>query len=345
MKIVAWETTRKCAHKCKHCRASACNNEYPDELNTSEGKRLIESIASDLPALLILTGGEPLFRNDIFTLSSYASKLGIRVVMAPCGSSITPEISKKIKTSGISRISLSLDGIDSTSHDDFRGRQGSYDEIIKAANILRKNDIEFQINTTVTTKNVNDLKNINNLATSLGAVIHDIFLLVPTGRASSLKSFELSSDKYENTLQWIAKESVTGRRNIKVTCAPHYSRIWRQIKAKYNGTKNPKKVRPPTGCLAGSKFIFVSHTGDVQPCGFFNKQCGNIKDFNYDLKKTCSQSEIITKICSKTEYIGKCSICEFWEICKGCRARSFEHTGNFLDEEPFCSYIPATKEP
>ena len=341
MNIIAWETTRRCKFSCVHCRASACDNDYAGELSTDEGMKLIDSIAEKSPSLLILTGGEPLLREDIFLLASHASNLKIRVVMAPCGTSINKATIEKLKASGVSRISLSIDGKDSTYHDEFRGRIGAFDEVINAAKIARKYGMEFQINTTVTTKNVNNLEEINDLTKSIGAVIHDVFLLVPTGRGSGLREYELNADKYESTLQWIADETLSGRRNFKVTCAPHYSRIWRQKKNAMDKVDIiSKKVRPPSGCLAGNGFVFVSHRGDIQPCGFFDKQCGNIKDFDLNIYKTCGNSDTFNKLSTKSSYKGKCGTCEFWQICKGCRARAFAVSGDFMNEEPYCSFKP-----
>ncbi len=340
MNIIAWETTRRCKFSCIHCRASASDSSYDNELTTTEGKKLIDSIAEKPPSLLILTGGEPLLRDDIFILASYASKLGIRVVMAPCGSSINKKTIEKLIASGVSRISLSIDGIDQKSHDEFRGRRGAFDEVINAAEITQKYGMEFQVNTTVTTKNIDNLAKINDLSISLGAVIHDIFLLVPTGRGSGLKDYELDSDTYEKTLKWVADEVISGKRNFKVTCAPHYSRIWRQKKSGEPEFNSQKHVRPPAGCLAGNGFIFVSHQGDIQPCGFFDQKCGNIRDFNFDLQKACTESDTLNKLSLKSNYKGKCSICEYWNVCKGCRARAFALSGDFLTEEPYCSFQP-----
>ena len=340
MNIIAWETTRRCKFNCIHCRASASDNTYNNELSTTEGKMLIDSIAEKSPSLLILTGGEPLLRDDIFILASYASELGIRVVMAPCGSSIDKETIEILKASGVSRISLSIDGVDQKSHDEFRGRKGAFNEVINAAEIAKKYGMEFQVNTTVTTKNIDNLAKINDLTVSLGAIIHDIFLLVPTGRGSELKEYELDSGTYEKTLQWIADEVISGRKNFKVTCAPHYSRIWRQKKSKEPELNSKTNIRPPTGCLAGKSFIFVSHQGDIQPCGFFDQKCGNIRDFNFNLQKACTKSVILNKLSLKSNYKGKCSICEYWSFCKGCRARALALSGDFLSEEPYCSFDP-----
>ncbi|MCP4176520.1 MAG: radical SAM protein [bacterium] len=341
MKVIAWETTRRCEYKCKHCRASAVDKKYDGELNTEESKKLIDSLAENLPAILILTGGEPLFRDDIYELASYASLKKIRVVMATCGANLNSEDKiKRVMDSGISRISLSLDGSNSETHDSFRGRPGAFEEAVKCAEFSNKCGLEFQINSTVSKLNVDDLENINNLSNDLGAVLHDIFLLVPTGRAKSLTDIELDADKYEETLRWIAKETLDGKRNMKVTCAPHYSRIWNEYKIINKREIQNGHMMRPNGCLAGGGFVFVSYKGDLQPCGFFDVPCGNIRDFSFNFNAACQNSDIFKNIALKNCYSGKCGKCEYWTTCGGCRARAMFHSDDYLAEEPYCSYIP-----
>lgn len=341
MKVIAWETTRRCAYKCKHCRASAMDRKYDGELNTEEGKRLIDSIAKNLPAILILTGGEPLFRDDIFELASYAAEKKIRVVMATCGANLSSvDTIKQVMASGISRISLSLDGSNAETHDSFRGRVGAFDAAVKCAQLSKQCGLEFQINTTVSKLNVDDLEKINDFSENLGAVLHDIFLLVPTGRAKSLIDIELDAEKYEETLQWIAKETLEGRRNMKVTCAPHYSRIWNEQKKNIISDINNKQMMRPGGCLAGGGFVFISYKGDLQPCGFFDVPCGNIREYNFDFYTACNSSSIFKDLSKKKTYSGKCGKCEYWTVCGGCRARALYHSEDYLAEEPYCSYIP-----
>ncbi len=338
MKIIAWEITRKCELSCKHCRASAINKNYDGEFTTEEAFKTIDSIASKYPTLLILTGGEPMMRNDIREIIRYASSKKIRVVMATCGINLNGESLKSLKDDGLSRISLSLDGCNAKTHDLFRGRNGAFSEIINCAESAKKAGLEFQINTTLTTENVDSIIEINDIANELDAVLHDLFLLVPTGRASILKDIELNSIQYEQTLRWIAEEVVTGKRKIRVTCAPQYARIFRQTCKKHNVENIFDRQLIPNGCLAGNGFIFISHTGDLQPCGFFDVPCGNIRNFNYDFYQTVDSSSLFKNISKKEAYLGKCGTCNYWDVCKGCRARALAHCGNYMKDEPFCNY-------
>jgi len=338
MKIIAWEITRKCELTCRHCRASAINKNYDGEFATEEVFKTLDSIASKYPALLILTGGEPMMRKDIREIIRYAASKKLRVVMATCGISLSFELLKSLKSDGLSRISLSLDGSNAKSHDTFRGRDGAFLEIINCAKLAKSADLEFQINTTITTENIDTIIQINDIANDLGAVLHDLFLLVPTGRASILKNIELSSLQYEQTLKWIAEEVITGKRKIRVTCAPQYARIFRQTCEKFKIENTFDRQLVPNGCLAGNGFIFISHTGDLQPCGFFDIPCGNIRDFNYDFYAAVESSSTFKNISIKESYLGKCGACNYWNICKGCRARALAHGDDYMEDEPFCNY-------
>lgn len=338
-RVIAWELTRRCSLNCQHCRGNARDENYSDEFTTGECFKVIDNI-SDSPALrsgtspivLILTGGEPMTRPDIYDISRYASDSGIYTVMAPCGHLITPTTARMLKESGIKAISISIDGSTPGKHDHFRGVKGACHRTIEGLKCAINAGIPFQINTTVTTQNVNDLPDIHKLAIDLGAKTFDVFFLVPTGRGSGLKSLEISPAQYEETLAWIQKTSESSPIKIKTTCAPHYARIQKQAGTDIRSISS--------GCMAGRGFVFISHRGELQPCGFFDRPCGNLRENNYDFMKLYRTSKIFNDLRNTDEYKGKCGICEYRRLCGGCRARAMAHTGNYMDEEPACSYIP-----
>ena len=182
LRLVAWETTRACNLACKHCRAAAVNKPYEGELDTQAAFRLMDQIAEVGQPIVILTGGEPLLREDIFDIARYGTDKGLRMVMAPNGTLITPQIAEKMAASGIRRISASIDGATKEFHDKFRGVDGAFDAAIRGIEYVKAAGIEFQINTTITKTNLDQIPRILELAEELGAVAHHIFLLVPTGR-------------------------------------------------------------------------------------------------------------------------------------------------------------------
>jgi len=339
VKIVAWELTKKCMLNCKHCRAEAENISYENELSFDEAKLIIDSLSKELPVLLILTGGEPLMRQDIFEIASYAYSKRIMVVMATCGSLITNETICKLKASGVQKLSFSIDGFDELSHDEFRGQKGAFNEVVRAANLSKEHSMLFQINTTLTRSNSQYLERINNFANELGADLHDIFIMIPTGRADNIRDELLDSEQYDEVLSWVAQEVLLARRKIRVTCAPHYSRIFNETSKKLGIVPNPNS-RKPSPCMGGKNFFFISHTGQLYPCGFFPVEGGNLRKNNYDFGKISAESKLFTELKNQKLYKGKCSICSYFSSCGGCRARALSINSGYLGDEPFCSYIP-----
>lgn len=341
IRLVAWETTRRCNLKCKHCRAVAEDHPYDNELDTQASFKLLEQIAEVGKPIIILTGGEPLLRDDIFDITAYGTELGLRMVMAPNGTLITPELAKKMKESGIKRISISLDGSTPETHDNFRGLTNAFNDAIRGIEMAKEAGLEFQINTTITKTNLNEIPKLLKLAEDLGAVAHHIFLLVPTGRGKYIVDTAINAKEYEETLNWFYDQKDKTSLQLKATCAPHYYRILRQ-RAKEDG----KKVTFEThgldavtrGCLAGTGFCFISHVGRVQTCGFLDVECGDITKQTF--KEVWDGSHVFNELRDFSNLENKCGICEFKRVCGGCRARAYEATGNYLEEEPLCSYQP-----
>ncbi len=218
-RLIAWEVTRSCPLACKHCRAAARQTPYPGELTTEEGRRLLDNIASFARPTMILTGGEPMLRTDIYDLAGYAHSLGLPVVMAPCGLLIDDESARKMLAAGIQVISISLDGATAESHDAFRGVKGAFDGALRGLEAARRAGLAFQINTTVTRHNLAELPEILDLAVRLGAMVFNPFLLVPTGRGKELADQEISPAEYERTLHWLADQTRREDIRIRVTCA------------------------------------------------------------------------------------------------------------------------------
>lgn len=343
-RLVAWEITRSCNLNCVHCRAASEKGPYPGELGTDKCMEILHQIALLGNPIIILSGGEPLLREDIFDLASHGTELGLRMVMATNGTRLTPDVIEKIKSSGIQRLSISFDGPDAQSHDKFRKVPGAFDAAMKGIALLREADIEFQINTTITKHNSHEVDKILDMVVDLGAVAHHIFLLVPTGRAKDMVNQEIDSREYENILHWFYRMRKKVPLHLKATCAPHYYRILRQ-----EAHKEGEKVDFETygldavtrGCLCGTGFCFISFDGIVQPCGYLDLNCGDLKKDSFD--SIWQNSDVFGKIRDFSEYKGKCGRCEYRKVCGGCRARAFEATGDYMAEEPLCAYQPATK--
>ena len=342
-RLIAWETTRKCMYNCRHCRAAAADRDYAGELSTHEAMCLLDNVAAFAKPIIILTGGEPMARADIYELAAYGTGLGLKMVMAPCGPLVNAETVRKMLDAGIKRISLSLDGADAASHDSFRQVEGAFESVIRAAGTAREGGLEFQINTTVSRLNYQQLDRILELAVELGAVSFHPFLLVPVGRGRELTDCFIDPEEYEKVLTGIYYRSRTAEISIKPTCAPHYYRIFRQ-KEREAG----RHVTPEThgmnamtrGCLGGQGFAFISHTGKLQICGFLELEAGDLREARFDFGRLWEESDLFAEIRDRRHYTGKCGACEYWTVCGGCRARAFASTGDPFCEEPFCTYQP-----
>jgi heme b synthase len=341
LRLVAWEVTRNCNLTCMHCRASATNGPYEGELDTQAAYRLLGQIAELGSPIVIMTGGDPLLRPDVFDLAKYGTAQGLRMVMSPNGTLITAENARSMRESGIQRISVSLDGATADTHDHFRGVPGAFEGALRGIRLAREAGVEFQINTTITKANLAEIPKIQDLAVSLGAVAHHIFLLVPTGRGKYILDQAIDAAEYEKTLNWFYDQRDKTPLQLKATCAPHYYRILRQ-RARAEGQKVTFESHGldavTRGCLGGIGFCFISHVGIVQPCGFLGLDCGDVTQASF--AEIWKKSPHFLRLRDDDQLEGKCGLCEYRKVCGGCRARAFEATGDYMAEEPLCSYQP-----
>ena len=339
LRLVAWEVTRTCNLACIHCRAAAQDHPYENELTTAESFRLLDEIQAFASPIIILTGGEPLLRPDIFEIAAYGTQKGFRMTMAVNGTLLSADNTRRMQEAGIQRISISLDGATAASHDAFRQVAGAYEGALRGVRYAREAGLDFQINTTITQQNLHELSAIQELTISLGAVAHHIFLLVPMGRGKDLTEQGINAEQYEKTLHWFYEQRDRTPLQLKATCAPHYYRILRQ-RARSEGREvsfNTFGLDAMTrGCLGGVGFAFVSHVGQVQPCGYLELNCGNIREQSF--REIWESSTIFRDLRDHGKYRGKCRGCEYIKVCGGCRARAYESTGDYLAEEPLCLY-------
>jgi heme b synthase len=344
--LVAWELTRSCNLFCAHCRGSATSDSYPDELTTEECLRIVDQIVEVGRPIIILSGGEPLVRLDVLQIARYAVGKGLRVVMGTNGTLITEAIAADLKSVPISRLGISLDFPVPELQDRFRGQAGAFARAMDGIRNARQAGIEVQINSTITRLNVDYLEELLALTLKVGAVAFHPFMLVPTGRGKGLKSVELSPERYEQTLHWIYDKRVEleDRLFFKPTDVPHYMRVVKQ-RQKRDQTPRPDSHlgHHPTdiitrGCLAGTGFCFISYQGKVKGCGYFDVVAGDLKKESF--AQVWSNSSLFRELRDLSRLKGKCGVCEYKQICGGCRARAYEATGDYLAAEPYCIYEP-----
>ncbi|MGD2273068.1 MAG: radical SAM protein, partial [Desulfobacterales bacterium] len=304
-RLIFWETTAGCNLDCAHCRRITVADQLtPQDLSTEESFELIDQITVFARPILILSGGEPLIREDIFEISTYAQESGLILALATNGTLIDAKTAKRIQKAGIRRVSVSFDGSDAPTHDALRG-QGSFKKALKGINQLKETGVPFQINTTVTRHNVQRVDHMLQLAKETGAVALHLFLLVPVGCGVEIADDQqVSPEEYEDVLNWLYRAEKTENIELKATCAPHYFRIVSQQRAEerkrgqlnqdppsYHRQKHAGKNAPSghskkrhalnamtKGCLAGTGVCFVSHRGQVFPCGYLPLEAGNVRE-------------------------------------------------------------------
>jgi radical SAM protein with 4Fe4S-binding SPASM domain len=348
LRMLFWETTVRCNLACAHCRRLESNDADVGDLSTSQAEILLDQLAQlgrrqpQMP-VLVFSGGEPFCRQDLFHLIGKARQNGLIMALATNGTVIDEEQARRIRDSGIARVSVSLDGATADVHDQMRRIPGAFDRALEGIRYLREHHMPFQINVTLTKQNARQLQEVYDLGRSLGALALHIFMLVPVGCGQVLAQTDmLSPQQYEQILREIHLLESRGEIQVKVTCGPHYERIKRQCPTAnpQTGTRHP----PSKGCLAGLGVLFVSHRGDVYPCGYLPVNCGNILEKK--LIDVWDESEDLARMRDAGALEGKCGFCEYKQVCGGCRARAFGMTGNYMGEEPFCAYSPrAAKGP
>ncbi|WP_243095325.1 TIGR04053 family radical SAM/SPASM domain-containing protein [Thermus thalpophilus] len=350
--LVAWEVTNACMLACRHCRASAQPHPLPGELSTEEGLRLIEEVATYRPKpLLLLTGGDPLARPDLFSLIARARELGLKVGLTPAATPLlTQEMVFRLREVGVTRLALSLDGASPESHDAFRGEKGTFARTLAALDWAREAGLPTQVNTTVTRDNWPELKAMPELLAEKGVVLWSLFFLVPVGRGTLLK--QLSAKEFEEVLHWLYEVSKVYPFHVKTTEAHHFRRVVLQRREAEGGKDRALAAgeslhreyfqdgmeHSRLGVTDGNGFVFVSATGHVAPSGFLPVYAGNVRE--KPLLEIYRESPLFRQLRDKDLLKGKCGVCESRYVCGGSRARAWAETGDYLAADPRCAYVP-----
>lgn len=347
-KWLAWEITRRCNLKCVHCRSSSTLEvEGHPDFSLAEARRVLDDIASYAKPVVVLSGGEPLLRQDVFEIATYGTGLGLRMCLATNGTLVTPEICVRLKEAGIRMVSLSLDGADAAVHDNFRNQPGAFDGTINAAKLFRVHEIPFLINSSFTKRNQEEIPKVYRLAKELGAKAWYMFMIVPTGRGEAIMGELISPAEYEELLTWhYEMEKGEDELLVRPTCAPHYYRVILQ-KAKEDGEKFKRRslqfsTGGAKGCLAGQLIALIDVDGNVLPCSYFPKAAGNLRQQSF--KDVWENSPLFAELRDFKSYRGRCGVCEYVNVCGGCRARAYAVSGDYLAEEPFCNYTPRSSK-
>jgi radical SAM protein len=341
-KLIYWELTRACDLACKHCRAEAIAERDPLELSTEEAKALLAELRAfgDPPPQLVLTGGDPLKRPDFFELIRHGRSVGLPISVAPSGTPLlTSDAISALAANGVVSMSLSIDGSTAESHDRFRGVAGCFDTTMRAIHAVRAAAIPLQINTLITPETMTELPDVFRLLRDLGIMRWSLFYLIATGRGRALR--EIRPSEAEALHNWIYDIVKTAPFAIKATEAPHFRRV-AYMRMRLEGLDDAAIRQTPIGrgfgIRDGNGIMFISHTGDVYPSGFLPEVAGNVR--RQSPVALYRHSEIFTRIRDVDQYVGKCGLCEFRQICGGSRARAFAETGDPMGSDPLCAYRP-----
>ncbi|MBI3092146.1 MAG: TIGR04053 family radical SAM/SPASM domain-containing protein [Candidatus Tectomicrobia bacterium] len=362
--LLIWEITQACAQACLHCRAEAIPSRHAGELTLAEGEHLIDQLAEMGTPILILTGGDPLERDDLEDLIRHGKARGLRVGAIPAATPrLTAERVQHLAAAGLDQMALSLDAVSAEQHDAFRGVEGSFARTLAGARYARQAGLRLQINTVFAAWNVGLFDPLRQLVEELGAVFWEVFFLVPTGRGSAVKG--LTPEQYEDLFAKLHALQRQVSYIVKVTEAPHYrmfvaererrrqttdgaspgpstgARI-RQLLARETGPAGGVG-QAPRGVNSGKGFVFVSHTGDVFPSGFLPVRAGNVRQT--PLAELYRDTPVFRELRDAALLKGRCGVCPYRELCGGSRSRAYALTGDYLAEDQSCRYQPPTHAP
>jgi radical SAM protein with 4Fe4S-binding SPASM domain len=378
--MIYWEMTRSCDLACRHCRAEAVPWRHPGELTTAEGYRLLEELAGFIEPdrgagrfgtnghagqaggaeraaraghpgggapHLVLTGGDPLKRWDVYELAAYGVSLGLQVSITPAGTpALTREALIRLRGCGIKTVALSLDGSTPERHDRIRQVAGSFERTVEGARWAREAGLGLQINSLLCAETADDMPALHRLASALDADRWSVFFLVTVGRGQELRQIEPA--ECEALLHWFYDLAARSPRPVvKTTEAHHFRRValQRQKAARERGEETGGEgeaaIRRGFGIRDGAGIMFISHTGQVYPSGFLPIPVGNVKGENP--VALYRESTLFRQLRDPDALKGKCGRCEYRTVCGGARSRAWAATGDALEEDPLCVYQPAAQ--
>lgn len=324
--LISWNTTKKCNLSCRHCyRESGPEVDTQDELTTAEGRTLIAGIRNAGFRLLILSGGEPLLREDIFELVSAAKTAGLIPAMGTNGTLLTPETARELGRSGLKGIAISLDSMDPVYHDAFRGEAGAFDRTQEGIENALSAGLRVQINLTLTDNNQHEFEKMVTYYEKKGVHAIHPFFLVPTGRALTMAEESLKEQAYFSMIRTILDKQAHTALELKPTCAPQFMPMAKEMGLTQRFTR---------GCLAGTAYCCILPRGEVHICPYLPVEAGNVRETPFE--EIWQDSPIFTQLRDFSAYKGACGTCDQNSICGGCRARAYYYNGDFLAEEPWC---------
>ena len=339
---IYWEMTQACALACRHCRAESRPSPDPDQLSFEESLAFLRQIPDfgDPMPHLILTGGDPLERPDLYSLIDEARRLGIEVSITPAATpALARETLAKLKEHDVGGLGLSLDGSTASRHDSIRGVAGTFDRTLQAMGWAQELALPLQINTLVSGETSSDLPEIFELLKPFTPARWSLFFLISVGRGKVLEA--LDPEEGERLMQWVYETAKQAPFIVATTEAPSYRRVALEIMRSEGMTGEQIKCSGTArsfGIRDGHGIVFVSHTGEICPAGFLPSSAGNVR--RNRVTEVYRNSAMFQSLHDPTRFEGRCGYCEYQALCGGSRARAYEATGNPLASDPFCRYEP-----
>jgi radical SAM protein len=349
-----YEVTLACDLVCKHCRASAQEKPADGELSTDQAKALLDQIARfPRRPMLVFTGGDPLKRPDLFELIRHARTLDLHAALTPSATPLaTFDAFDRAKQAGIEGLGISLDGVDAVTHDAFRGWEGSFSRTMQMLADAQRLELSVQVNTTITRRNVDQIDAMAELLAAKGINMWSVFFLVPVGRG--IEEQRIAPDEYETVFARLWRHAQCQPYSIKTTEAPHYRRFVLQQggdplagPSHHSGHKEFHRPsaharRAPLGVGDGKGIMFVNHTGEIYPAGFLPVCCGQFP--RDSIVEIYQKHPVFLALRDPDHFKGRCGVCEYRHVCGGSRARAYAVTGDYLETEPDCVYLPGSKQ-
>jgi radical SAM protein with 4Fe4S-binding SPASM domain len=286
--------------------------------------------------MFILSGGEPLLRDDLADIARFASSRGATVVVGTNGTLLTDARIAELKAAGVTGFAISVDSLDHRHHDNFRHGKGALAATTEAITRLRDQRLDFIVQTTITRGNRSELSRLVAWSAEQGAVSFNAYFLVPTGRGARLS--DLSAQEYEAVLAELVVEHqrYLGRMLVRSKCAPHFMRHV------HRAAPESPILNYETRCPCGVQYCRITPDGKVTPCPYLPAAAGDLRRESFS--SVWGDSDLFRQI-RAGKLGGKCGSCEYREMCGGCRARAYAVEGDYLASDPSCTYEPTGSEP
>lgn len=331
--VVAWNLTQRCNLACAHCYIAAGPwQEQEGELSLDECRRIADEILEINPSpLFVLSGGEPLVRDDLEDFARYSKDRGATVVVGTNGTGLTTERVDSLKAAGVTGFALSVDSLDPRYHDRFRHGDGALAQTLGAAERIRAAGLDFLVQTTVTKGNRHELRDLAAWSARAEAMCFNVYFLVETGRGVGMQG--LTPEGNDEVLRELVElgEDYRGRMMVRSKCRPQ---IMRHVLER---TPDAPLAQYATRCPCGIQYCRITPEGKVTPCPYTPEVAGDLRETSF--RDVWEGSDVFRRL-RDGELGGKCGRCEYRVVCGGCRARAHARLGDLLAEDDTCAYEP-----